>query len=76
MYRLTRKVDGVKVDIAFEDKPPVAIPPGTFVPFNAQNTFWYSDAFWGLPLPVSVNARVCDIWRAYFMERLLWEVSS
>ncbi len=52
--------------------PPLALAPGTYAPFNAQNTLWSYAAFWGLLLPVTTTMRVCDIWRSYWVQRLLW----
>lgn len=55
---------------------PIALPRGTFCPFNSQNTLWYKTAFWGLLLFSSVSSRVCDILRSYWVQRLLWELDG
>ncbi|KAF9158097.1 hypothetical protein DFQ26_007973, partial [Actinomortierella ambigua] len=34
------------------------------------------DALWGLLLPITVSFRVCDIWRGYWVQRLLWDVNG
>ena len=44
----------------FDGLPPttpemLAVPPGVFVPYNAQATVHLYDAFWGLLLPVTVS---------------------
>ena len=44
------------------------------MPYNAQATLHTYDAVWGLLLPCTVHGRVTDIWRAYFTQRLLWDV--
>jgi len=40
------------------------------VPYNAQATIHFYDAFWALLLPVSVAGRVSDIWRSYIAQAL------
>eukprot|EP00884_Botryococcus_braunii_P021244 jgi/Botrbrau1/7803/Bobra.0159s0231.1 len=34
------------------------------------------EAFWGMLLPTTTSFRVCDIWRGYFTQRLLWELGA
>ena len=58
--------------IEFEMRPPCALPPGRFCPFNSQNTFFHPIAFFTLYLPSFVSMRVTDIWRGYISQRLLW----
>merc|ERR1712061_490045 len=50
-----------------------ATPPHVFIPYNAQATVHLQEAFWGLLLPVTVHGRVSDIWRAYLVQKLLWD---
>jgi hypothetical protein len=45
-------------------------------PFNSQNTVFLQEALWGLLLPVTTTMRVCDIWRGYWAQRLLWEIGG
>ena len=52
----------------------VSLRAGTMMPYNAQATLHSYDAFWGLLLPCTVHGRVTDIWRAYFTQRMLWDV--
>ena len=54
----------------------VAIKSGFFTPYNSQNTVHLSEAFWGLLIPYSTSIRVCDIWRSYWVQRLLWDVNG
>ena len=54
----------------------VAPRRGTMMPYNAQATLHAYDALWGLLLPCTVHGRVTDIWRAYFTQRLLWDIGS
>ncbi|EOD23456.1 hypothetical protein EMIHUDRAFT_199815 [Emiliania huxleyi CCMP1516] len=49
-------------------------PDGSMMPYNAQATLHAQRALWSLLLPCSVHGRVTDIWRAYFAQRLLWDV--
>lgn len=77
IFRLTRKREGRDIDVVFNDfAPPVALPVGTFCPFNSQNTVFHHDALWGMLIPVTTAFRVCDIWRGYWAQRLVWEVDG
>ena len=51
----------------------LAVPPGLFMPWNAQATLIAPSAFFGLILPISVTGRVSDIWRSFIASRLMWE---
>lgn len=70
IYRLTRPLP-LNFDLA--PSPTVALPKGTFSPFNAQATMFKEDALWALLLPVTVHGRVSDIWRSYLMQRIMWD---
>lgn len=77
IFRLTRKDAGVDLRVTFDKTaPPVLLPRGVMAPYNTQNTLHLYDAFWGLLIPQTVAFRVCDIWRGYWAQRLLWEVGS
>lgn len=77
IFRLTRKDKGVKLDVEFNSNaPPVLLPPGSYAPFNSQNTLFLYDAFWGLMMPPGPAMRVTDIWRAYYDKRLLEEIDG
>ena len=52
----------------------VTLRRGTMMPYNAQATLHAYEALWGLLLPCTVHGRVTDIWRAYYTQRLLWDV--
>lgn len=43
----------------------IALGPGTWSPFNSQNTLWWSEAFPFLYLPCSATFRMTDIWRSF-----------
>merc|ERR1719449_503298 len=58
-----------KWDEIFQRKRPKS---DVFAPYNAQATVHLYDAFWALLLPVTVNGRVSDIWRAYLSSKLFW----
>lgn len=74
IFRLTRHDD---TPILFNDETrPCVLPPFTFCPFNTQNTLFHKEAFWGLYIPSYVPFRVCDIWRGYIAQRLLWEIEG
>lgn len=66
IYRLT-----VGKPITFSQNTPLYAPPGTYCPFNSQNTLWYPQAYPYLFLPAFVPSRVTDIWRGYIAQRFL-----
>ena len=77
VFRLTRKPRDQRIDFAFAPRaPPVALPQGSFGPYNAQNTVFTYEGLWATVLPQSVEFRVCDIWRAYYTQRLLWGIGA
>lgn len=77
IFRLTRKDEGVNLDVQFDSKAlPALLPRGLVAPYNSQNTLHLYDAFWGLLLPQTVAFRVCDIWRGYWAQRLLWDIDG
>lgn len=69
IYRLTQGSE-----IYFEYKSPCLINSETFSPFNTQNTLFNYNAFWGLYIPSASPFRVCDIWRSYIVQKLLWDL--
>ena len=77
IFRLTRKDKAVNLNVEFDaEAPPVVLPPNTLAPFNSQNTLFLHKALWALLLPTTVTFRVCDIWRGYWAQRLLWDVGT
>ena len=56
----------------FQSSSPLFYIPGNYVPINSKNTLFKYDAFPALALPVSVQKRVCDIWRGYLAQRYIW----
>lgn len=71
IFRLTRGEY-----ICFSAQSPLCLSQGTLCPFNSQNTVFHYKAFWGLLLPISTSFRVCDIWRGYWAQRLLWDIGG
>ncbi|KAL3857859.1 hypothetical protein ACJMK2_012489 [Sinanodonta woodiana] len=67
IYRLTRD-NPFDFKATLESHLPLIIPKDVFTPFNAQATLWAKPAFLYLPLPISVDGRVTDIWRSYIAE--------
>lgn len=51
----------------------VALQPGTWCPFNSQNTVWSPDAYPLLYLPSYCSFRMTDIWRSFVAQRIAWE---
>lgn len=62
-------------DVYFDKKIPCVLPAGVFCPFNTQNTIFSYESFWGLMIPSTTSFRVCDIWRSYIVQRLLWDLN-
>ncbi len=61
-------------EIRFQDGPSVALPVGTWCPFNSQTTWWWRAAFPLLYLPSYCSFRMTDIWRGFVAQRCLWEL--
>jgi hypothetical protein len=77
LFRLTRKNIETPIDIAFaREAAPLALPAFTFSPFNSQNTVFHAPALWATLIPTTTTFRVCDIWRGYWAQRLLWEAGA
>lgn len=67
IYRLT-----ANTPCRFARRRPVALPPGTFSPFNSQNTAFRREVLPLMYLPAHVNFRVTDILRGYVAQPILW----
>ena len=61
-------------DFRFDAGPSVRLPPGTWCPFNSQNTWWWPEAFALMYLPAFCTFRMTDIWRSFVAQRCLWEM--
>ena len=68
IYRLI-----LPLPVSFGQRPPVALGPGVWCPFNSQNTTFFKDAFPLLYLPYHCSFRMTDIWRSFIAQRLAWE---
>jgi len=75
LFRMTQTTQVGQIRF-LRDVVPVALAAGTYCPWNSQNTYWLTKAFWGLLLPVTPTIRVCDIWRSYWVQRILWELGE
>ena len=58
------------------DKNTIVLQPGTFCPFNSQNTIFWKDAFPLLYLPAYVSFRMTDIWRSFVAEACLYAMDK
>lgn len=72
VYRLTAPQP---LDVRFSAPHDLALAPGSFAPFNSQNTVWWRDAYAYLYLPSHVSFRMTDIWRAFVAQRCLAETA-
>ncbi|XP_059151066.1 uncharacterized protein LOC131937552 [Physella acuta] len=77
IFRLSRKSESTPLNVTFDPlAPPAILPEGVFSPFNSQNTLFHQAAFWALFLPTTTTFRMCDIWRGYWAQRLMWEIGG
>ena len=77
IFRLSRKSSQKDLYLQFDKHAPVVrLPPGTFSPYNSQNTMFMYEAFWSLSLPAEKTMRTCDIYRSYIAQRLLWLIGE
>jgi len=58
----------------FERKESIALPEGSWCPFNTQSTWWWEEAFPLLYLPSYCSFRMTDIWKSFVAQRCLWEM--
>jgi hypothetical protein len=72
IFRLTHR-ENTFFDSA---KPPISLANSTFCPFNTQNTIFHYAAFWGLLIPIKVPFRVSDIWRSYWVQRIIHDIDG
>jgi len=49
----------------FQSRSPVILTPGSWSPFNSQNTVWWPKAYPLMYLPSHVSFRMTDIWRSF-----------
>lgn len=54
----------------------VVLSPGTFCPFNSQNTIFWPEAYPLLYLPSYVSFRMTDIWRSFVAEACLYAMGK
>jgi len=71
IYRLT-----INETIMFEKKTPLLLSPGTWCPFNSQNTLFTKEMFPLLYLPGFVNFRFTDILRGLVAQPIMWSVDK
>lgn len=61
-------------DFNFAPGASIYLPPGTWCPFNSQNTWWWPPVYPLLYLPSYCSFRMTDIWRSFIAQRCLWEL--
>jgi len=71
IYRLTQPLN-----ISFDPSAPVSVPAGLMCPWNSQNTLFHDSALWAMLIPTTTTFRVCDIWRSYWAQRILWDIGG
>jgi hypothetical protein len=67
IYRLI-----LPLPIRFRADRRIALGPGSWCPFNSQNTTWWRVAFPLLYLPAHCSFRMTDIWRSFIAQRIAW----
>lgn len=63
---------GFELPFYFDKREPVILNSGSVCPFNSQNTTWFREAFPLLYIPSHCSFRMCDIWRSFVAQRILW----
>jgi hypothetical protein len=63
-------------EIRFHRHGSVALPPGTWCPFNTQSTWWWPAAYPLMYLPSHCTFRMTDIWRSFVAQRCLWAMGG
>lgn len=58
--------------VEFWDGLTLAFGPGSWCPFNSQNTSWWPDAYPLMYLPAYCSIRMTDIWRSFIAQRIAW----
>lgn len=69
IWRLTKNKD-----FSFDRNQSIALPKGSWCPFNTQSTWWWEEAFPLLYLPSYCSFRMTDIWKSFIAQRCLWEI--
>jgi hypothetical protein len=76
VQRLMKPLQQTRHVVFDRDASVLALPQGVMAPVNSQNTIFYHSAFWGLLLPITTRWREDDIWRGFWMQRMLWEIDA
>jgi hypothetical protein len=71
IFRMT-----ARLPVIFDENEPLMLKPGTWCPFNSQNTRFARPAFPLLYLPSYCSFRMTDIWRSFVAQRCLWEANE
>jgi hypothetical protein len=58
----------------FRNPWPIWLGPGSWCPFNSQNTWWWPEVWPLMYLPSHCSFRMTDIWRSFVAQRCLWEL--
>jgi hypothetical protein len=72
IHRLTKPLPMFFADDS--SSSPIRVPLTTSVPYNAQATIHHRPALFALLLPMTVQSRVSDIWRAYYAGPLFRDI--
>jgi len=67
IYRLL-----LPLPLRFRTDRQIAYGPGSWSPFNSQNTTWWPDAYPLMYLPAQCTMRATDIWRSLVAQRVAW----
>lgn len=67
IYRLV-----LPLPVRFERDRMIALSPGSWCPFNSQNTIWWNEVWALMYLPAYCSFRMTDIWRSFVAQRIAW----
>ena len=60
----------------FERNHSIALPRGSWCPFNTQTAWWWEEAYPLLYLPSHCSFRMTDIWKSFIAQRCVWEMDG
>lgn len=73
VYRMTSADQSA---ITFSNCAPIAIPRGSWTPFNSQATTWPRELLPLMYLPATCSFRMTDIWRSFIVQRLMPKLNA
>lgn len=76
LFHQTRKKKNSSFNIFFNQNDPLLYIPGNYIPINSKNTKYLYDIFPSLPIFISLNEKINDIFRGYIMQLYAWKYNG